>query len=64
MPQSTLNTRHPREWELALRREMLTAIGLQFRTECELPNELRPEPTSKAAKAAQSTRRVEERLWS
>jgi hypothetical protein len=47
MPQSTLNTRHPREWELALRREMLTAIGLQFRTECELPNELRPEPTSK-----------------
>ena len=47
MPRSTLNTRHPREWELALRREMLMAIGLQFRTECELPNELPPEPTSK-----------------
>ena len=43
MPQSTLNTRHPREWELALRRDMLMAIGLQFRTECELPNELPPE---------------------
>jgi hypothetical protein len=45
MPRSTLNTQHPREWELALRREMLMAIGLQFRT--ELPNELPPEPTSK-----------------
>jgi hypothetical protein len=45
MPRSTLNTQHPREWELALRREMLMAIGLQLRT--ELPNELPPEPTSK-----------------
>jgi hypothetical protein len=47
MPRSTLNTQHPREWELALRREMLMAIGLQFRTECELPNKLPPEPKDK-----------------
>jgi hypothetical protein len=47
MPRSTLNTPHHREWELALRRETLMAIGLQLRTKCELPNELPPEPTSK-----------------
>jgi hypothetical protein len=47
MPRSPLNTQHPREWELALRRETLTAIeGLQLRTKCELPNEL-PQPTIK-----------------
>jgi hypothetical protein len=46
MPRSTLNTQHSREWELALRRETLTAIGrLQLRIKCELPNELPLEPT-------------------
>jgi hypothetical protein len=40
MPRSPLNTQHPREWELALRREMPMAIGLQLRTKSELPNEL------------------------
>ncbi len=47
MPRSTLNTQYPRKWELALRREMLVSIGQQLRTECELPNELPPELTSK-----------------
>jgi hypothetical protein len=47
MPRSTLKTQHPREWELALRREMLVAIGQQLRTEREWPNELPPELTSK-----------------
>jgi hypothetical protein len=47
MPRPTLNTQHPREWELPLRREMLMAIGQQLRTESELPNELPPELTSK-----------------
>jgi transposase len=47
MPQSTLSTRHPRERELALRREMLMAIGQHLRTECELPQELPPQLTSK-----------------
>ena len=42
MPRLTLNTQHPREWELALRREMQMAIGQQLRNECELPQELKP----------------------
>ena len=41
MPQSTLNTQRPREWELALRREMQMGIGQQLR------KELPPELTSK-----------------
>jgi hypothetical protein len=47
MSRSTLNTQHPRKWELALRREMLMAIGQQLRTECELSQELPPKPSSK-----------------
>jgi hypothetical protein len=47
MPRLTLNTQHPREWELALRREMQMAIGQQLRNECELPQELPPKPTSR-----------------
>ena len=46
MPRLTLNTQHPREWALALRREMQIAIGQQLRSECELPQELPPELTS------------------
>jgi hypothetical protein len=42
MPRSTPNTQHERRWALALRREMLMAIGQQLRAECELPQQLRP----------------------
>jgi hypothetical protein len=46
MPRSTPDTQHPRKWALALRREMLMAIGQGLRIECELPEELPPELTT------------------
>jgi hypothetical protein len=33
-------SRYPTKWALAMRREMLMAIGQQLRVECELPPEL------------------------
>jgi hypothetical protein len=45
MPQSTPNTQHPRKWALALRREILMAIGQGLRVECELPEDLPRELT-------------------
>ena len=42
MPRST----HPTQSDLALRREMQTAIGQQLRAECELPQEMSPELTA------------------
>jgi hypothetical protein len=45
MARSTSNTQPGRKWALALRREMQTAIGQQFRAEYELPQELTALPT-------------------
>jgi hypothetical protein len=46
MPRSTPNTQHPRKWALALRRELLMAIGQRLRVERELPEDLPPELTA------------------
>jgi hypothetical protein len=46
MPQSTPNIQYPRKWALALRRELLMAIGQELRVECALPEDLTPELTA------------------
>jgi len=58
MLQSTTNGQRLRELTLALRRGMDTAIERQPRAECELPQELAPEPTSEdKARSLRSYRR-------
>jgi hypothetical protein len=39
----TTSKSNPPKWVLSLCREMQTSIGLQLRTECELPKELAPD---------------------
>jgi hypothetical protein len=46
MRQIKPNTQQPRNWALALRREMQMAVGLQLQVECEPLQELPPELTA------------------